>query len=214
MLLRYQNITRLFKIGWVITHHALEQFNPSLICCTVVPIRLLTVVTDSKFSFADGKLLTRIWNATVISDPPDLLCVLELLDAPSPPCSPCPSGDTVNPDGSRGIYDGSSPLMAMLMAGRSTGQYTTRDPEESMQLSCSITMLFWLVLNAYPHMAQIVNHNLILLQFKNNSFHYLATAEIHRFIWLTWNPHVRLLWLNLNHRIACTYMYELQFKIV
>ncbi|KAF7813459.1 Homeobox-leucine zipper protein HDG11 [Senna tora] len=31
--------------------------------------------------------------------------------------------------------------MAVLMAGRSIGQYTTSEPEESMQVSCSISML-------------------------------------------------------------------------
>lgn len=104
-------------------------------------IRLFTVVTDSKFSFPDGKLLTSIWNATVTSEPPDLLCTSELLDAPSP-WSRRPSGKIVNPEGSKGILDGSSPLIATFMAGRSTGQYTTSDPDESMQLSWRINMLF------------------------------------------------------------------------
>jgi len=108
-------------------------------------MRLLTVVTDSKFSFADGKLLTRIWNATVMSDPPEppmTLPELVLVEAPPPSCSPCPSGEMVKPEGRRGMYEGSSPLIAMLMAGRSTGQYTTREPEESTQLSWRISMLF------------------------------------------------------------------------
>lgn len=74
-----------------------------------------------------------------------------LVDADVSPWSCRPSGVMVNPDGSRGMYEGSSPLIAMLMAGRSTGQYTTRDPDESMQLSWSINMLFWLVLKAYTH---------------------------------------------------------------
>ena len=122
------------KVGLV--HQELGQFKAAFICCTVVPIRLLTVVTDSIFSLADGKLLTRIWNTTVISEPPELLlCVFELVDAPSPPWSGWPSGEMVKPDGNSGMYEGSSPLIAMLMAGNSTGQYTTREPEESMQLS-------------------------------------------------------------------------------
>ena len=132
-------------------HQELGQFKAAFICWTVVLIRLLTVATDSMLSLADGKELTRIWNATVTSDPPDLnpmllLLVFELVDAPSPPWSFCPSGEIVNPDGTNGMYEGSSPLIAMLIDGRSTGQYTTREPEESMQLSWSISMLFWLVL--------------------------------------------------------------------
>lgn len=83
--------------------------------------------------------------------------VLVLLDAPSPPWSPRPSGDMVNPDGRSGMKDGSSPLIAMLMAGRSTGEYMTREPEESMQLSWSISMLFWLVLKAYPSASSVKN---------------------------------------------------------
>lgn len=41
-------------------HQELGQFMAALICWTVVPIRLLTVFTDSRFSLADGKLLTSI----------------------------------------------------------------------------------------------------------------------------------------------------------
>lgn len=63
-------------------------------------MRLLTVVTDSKFSLADGKLLTRIWNATVISEPPeDELIGFELVEAPPGR----PSGRMVKPDGRRGM---------------------------------------------------------------------------------------------------------------
>lgn len=35
-----------------------------------------------------------------------------------------------------------SPLIAMFTAGRSTGQYTTSEPDASMQLSCRISILF------------------------------------------------------------------------
>lgn len=107
--------------------------------------------TDSGLIFADGELLTKIWNTTVISEPPDLpppiIPAFELLLHEAASVSSCrPSGDIVNPDGSNGIYVGSSPLIAMLMAGISTGLYTTNAPDESMQLSWRISMLFWLVL--------------------------------------------------------------------
>ena len=108
----------------------LPQFRAALICSTVVTMRLLTVATDSAFSRDDGRLLTRIWNATVTTDP-------VLLDAR-------PSGRMVNPDGSSGIDDGSSPLITTFAAGRAIGAYTTSDPDASAQLSCRISMLFWL----------------------------------------------------------------------
>jgi hypothetical protein len=41
-------------------HQWLAQFKAALICSTVVLMRLLTVATDSAFSFDDGRLLTRI----------------------------------------------------------------------------------------------------------------------------------------------------------
>jgi hypothetical protein len=50
----------------------------------------------------------------------------------------------VNPDGSSGMLDGSSPLITTFAAGMSIGEYTTSDPDASVQLSCSISMLFWL----------------------------------------------------------------------
>jgi hypothetical protein len=125
-------------------HEWLAQFKATLICSTVVLIRLLTVATDSAFSLDDGRLLTRIWNATVTSDPaaaagepsggPELDD-----DAPARP-----SGMMVNPDGRSGIADGSSPLITTFAAGTSIGAYTTSDPDASVQLSCRIRMLFWL----------------------------------------------------------------------
>lgn len=45
-----------------------EQLSAALICSTVVVISPLTVATDSALSFDDGRLLTRIWNATVTTD--------------------------------------------------------------------------------------------------------------------------------------------------
>lgn len=59
------------------------------------------VVTDSGLSLADGKLLTRIWKTTVISEPEEVPPPpVELVEAPS--TTSLPSGDIVNPDGSRG----------------------------------------------------------------------------------------------------------------
>jgi len=87
-------------------------------------MRLQAVVT-SIFNLADGEELTRIWNATVTSEPPDLALfpfAFELVDAPSPSCSACPSGKIVNPFGSKGMHEVSSPLIAVLIDGRSTGQ--------------------------------------------------------------------------------------------
>lgn len=110
-------------------------------------MRLLTVATDSAFSFADGRLLTRIWNATVTSDPADGAWPALDDDAPGRP-----SGRMEKPDGRSGIADGSSPLITTLAAGMSIGAYTTSDPVPSVQLSCRISMLFWLAFRPYTHM--------------------------------------------------------------
>lgn len=48
-----------------------------LIFWIVQESRLLTVSTDSTVSFAVGRLLTRIWNATVTRDPALLLPTVE-----------------------------------------------------------------------------------------------------------------------------------------
>ena len=138
------------SIPWIHQHQWLAQFKAALICSTVVLMRLLTVATDSAFSFDDGRLLTRIWNATVTSDPAGG-------DTPSGPAAldddgdaPArPSGRMVKPDGSSGIADGSSPLITTLAAGMSIGAYTTSDPDASVQLSCRISMLFWLAFRPY-----------------------------------------------------------------
>lgn len=82
------------------------QFKAAFICWTVALIRLLIVVTDSWLSFAEGKLLTRIWNATVINDPAERAttpCKLELEEAPMPLLSGRPSGEMVKPEGRRGM---------------------------------------------------------------------------------------------------------------
>lgn len=65
-------------------------------------IKLLTVITDSRLSFADGKLLIRIWKATVTSEPDDPPIGFELDDAPCPPVDR-PSGRMVKPEGRMGM---------------------------------------------------------------------------------------------------------------
>lgn len=92
-------------------HQTVVQFKADLICCTVVLIKLLTVFMDSTLIFADGKLLTRIWNATVTNDPPDppppgtILPVFELVEAPPPPVplEDLQSGSMLKPEGRRGM---------------------------------------------------------------------------------------------------------------
>ena len=79
-------------------------------------MRLLTVLTVSGLILAVGVLPTRIWKTTVTRDPDDL----ELVEAP--PIGLLPSGEIVNPEGSRGMNDVSSPLIARWIDGRSTGQ--------------------------------------------------------------------------------------------
>ena len=111
------------------------QLSAALICWTVVPMRLLTVATDSALSLDDGRLLTRIWNATVTTQPGgDASGTTALLDAPAPDPGR-PSGRMAKPDGSSGMPDGSSPLITTFAAGMSIGEYTTSAPDASVQLS-------------------------------------------------------------------------------
>jgi hypothetical protein len=122
------------------------QLSAALICCTVVPMRLLTVATDSALSLDDGRLLTRIWNATVTTQPGGggaAASGTALLDAPAPDDPGRPSGRMAKPDGSKGMPDGSSPLITTFAAGMSIGEYTTSAPDASAQLSWRISMLFW-----------------------------------------------------------------------
>ena len=110
--------------------------------------RLLTVSTDSTVSFAVGWLFTRIWNATVTRDPAAV--------ADWPPGEPWaafdgwlwPSGRMAKPEGRRETYAESPPFMTTCMDCTSTGAYTTSEPEGSVQVSCKISMLFWLPLVA------------------------------------------------------------------
>jgi hypothetical protein len=108
-------------------------------------MRVFTVATDSMLNSVEDEELepeTRIWKAIVRSEPPEFdpveLEELELV----PLVSIRPSPDITKPDGSMGMIDESSPLIATFMAGMPTGAYTTIDTEESVQLSCSISMLF------------------------------------------------------------------------
>lgn len=101
-------------------------------------IRVLTVATESMLSSVEDVALgpaTRIWKATVRSEPPESAPV-ELVEVElSPPVSGRPSPDITKPDGSMGMIDESAPPITMFMAGMSSGAYTTIDPEESVQLS-------------------------------------------------------------------------------
>lgn len=97
-----------------------EQFKAAFILWTVELIRVLTVATDSIFNCFEERLATNIWKATVTSEPPDLP-VFSLVEAPALPVSGWPSLEITNPDGSIGMFEESSPLMAMFMAGMSIG---------------------------------------------------------------------------------------------
>lgn len=119
----------------------------TLILWTVELMRVLTVATDSMLScLEDEGLETRIWKATVSSEPPELPLLELLVEADDPVIAALwlarPSLETMKPDGRMGMVDESSPLIATLRAGMSIGAYITMDPRESMQLSWSIRMLF------------------------------------------------------------------------
>nr|GMD08971.1 hypothetical protein ACMD2_04154 [Ipomoea batatas]GMD11402.1 hypothetical protein ACMD2_04154 [Ipomoea batatas] len=66
-----------------------------LILSTVHLMRLLTVATEPRESFAVGTESTRIWKATVSSDPPDPISGF------NPPLPGGPSGRMAKPDGKR-----------------------------------------------------------------------------------------------------------------
>lgn len=82
----------------------MEQFKAALIWWIVLPIRLLTVFTDSGLILADDdKLLTNIWNTTVTSDPPPPALIVLPLFMDNASSDPRPSGDIVKPEGSKGM---------------------------------------------------------------------------------------------------------------
>lgn len=100
-----------------------DQFKAALIRFMVISIKLLSVFLDSWLIFPKVAFLSKICSTIVTSAPPDISPDAFL------------SGDITNPEGCRGMKDKSSPLMAIFMEGRSTGQYTMRPPDESMLLS-------------------------------------------------------------------------------
>lgn len=115
-----------------------SQWSAALIFSMVQEMRLYTVSTDSTVSFAVGWLFTRIWNATVSSDPPVLCLTPPVLD---------PLGRMAKPDGRSAIFVESPPPITSCIAGKSTGAYTTIAPDLSMHVSCRIKMLFrWVFL--------------------------------------------------------------------
>ena len=115
------------------------QLSAALICCTVLPIRPVTVAMDSASTRADGRLLTRIWNATVTTQLGEIAASAPPLLELDPPAAPDPgraSGRMAKPDGSIGMADASSPLITMFAVRRSIGEYTTSDdPDASVLLS-------------------------------------------------------------------------------
>lgn len=109
---------------------------------------MLTVATDSMLSCLelDGGLETKIWKATVSSEPVDddeLLVFEELVIEASTFIAPNeewsvlvrPSLEIISPDGSIGMLEESSPLIAILRAGTSIGAYIISDPKASTKLS-------------------------------------------------------------------------------
>ena len=128
-------------------------WSADLIFWMVQESRLLTVSTDSMVSFAVGRLFTKIWNATVTREPVLLLPLVEVVWPLGEPWVGFvgwlwPSGRMANPDGRRETYAESPPFMTTCMDCTSTGAYTTREPDESVQVSCKMSMLFWLPLVA------------------------------------------------------------------
>lgn len=112
---------------------------------TVLHKWLLTALTLERLSFADGIVLARTWSPTVSKQPallcpfpssedatelPSLTLLVLLVDS---------TGTMTNPRGRRGMQDGSSPLIASWIDSTSTVVYTTRLPDWSVQLSCSIS---------------------------------------------------------------------------
>jgi hypothetical protein len=74
--------------------HADSHDKEALILSTVHAIKLLTVATEPRDSFAVGTESTRIWNATVRRDPP-----VDPDSSMPTPCAAVPSGKIANPDG-------------------------------------------------------------------------------------------------------------------
>lgn len=111
-------------------------------------------VTLERLSFADGIVLATTWSTTVSRQPAGE----EVVDAfpssddgiglPSPEAVLVKSvvgsnGIMTNPIGRSGMQEGSSLLIASWMESTSTVVYTTRLPDWSVQLSCSISSTCW-----------------------------------------------------------------------
>ena len=117
----------------------------TVIWFTVLHKWLFIAVTLEKLSFADGIVLARAWRPTV-SRQPELLCPfpfpsseLDCIELPSLTVLLLDStGTMTKPSGSRGMQDGSSPLIASWIDSTSTVVNTTRLPDWSVQLSCSM----------------------------------------------------------------------------
>lgn len=99
---------------------------------------MLTVATVSMFNCLIAvELQTNIWKATVRRVPPEPP-VFELLASPATGVRlglGRPSPEITNPDGRIGIIEVSSPLTAKFINGTSSGAYTIKDPEGSVQVS-------------------------------------------------------------------------------
>lgn len=118
---------------------------------TMREMSAFTVSTDSRVSFAPGRLLTSIWNPTVSRDPVLLLPVpssfgrvpLELSGQPELLKQ---SGTIENPDGKRATQEESPPFITIVISGAPTEAYAMREPDMSVHDSCRMSMLFWFTL--------------------------------------------------------------------
>ena len=123
----------------------------ALIWCTVLHKWLLMAVTLERLSFADGIGLARTWSTTVSRQPEEVddafPSSVDGIGFPSPEMVVVsvvdPTGTMTNPIGRRGMQEGSSLFIASWMESTSTVVYTTRLPDWSVQLSCSISSTCW-----------------------------------------------------------------------
>lgn len=114
------------------------------IWCKVLQRWLLMAVTLERLSFAEGIVLARTCSPMVRRQP-------ELRDGGSEELALMgvstlgddSIGTIVKPWGRRAMQEGSSPLMASWMESTSMVVYTTKLPDWSVQLSCSISSTFW-----------------------------------------------------------------------
>ena len=111
----------------------------------------MIAVTLERLSFAEGIVLARTCNPTVRRQPEEAVAVADAAccgsdELPSMDVSALLLDDTIGtimkPWGRRAMQEGSSPLMASWMESTSMVVYTTRLPDWSVQLSCSISSTF------------------------------------------------------------------------